>query len=184
MKHISKINHAIISALTILVAILFSSCGMPTKQIVPIAAEGKPPAGKCLIIVERVSTSIGAWVNSEVYDNKTHVGTLTSGGKLVWLREPGPMNLCTGMKMLNLTLYKKISVESGKTYLYKADPRSLAGPGKLHNTTSGFAKFQSKENGVNYTSTFWMPRCMDCGGDFGCFRPGCPLNDPWTSLPN
>lgn len=95
MNHIPK-NDFSLASLTMLTAILFSSCGMPTTQILPVATGDTPPAGKCLIIVERESTSIGAWVNNEVYDNGTHVGTLTSGGKLAWLRDPGPMNLRFG----------------------------------------------------------------------------------------
>jgi hypothetical protein len=132
MKHIPK-NDFPLASLTILAAVLFSSCGMPTTQILPVATGDNPPAGKCLIVVDRESTSIGAWVDNEVYDNKTHVGTLTSGGKLAWLRDPGPMALKAEMKMLDLTLQRRLNVEAGKTYHYKANPTSLIGPGKSLN---------------------------------------------------
>ncbi len=114
-----------LASLTILAAILFSGCGIPTRQILPVATGDTPPSGKCLIIVQ--STSMGPLAYNEIYDNKTHVGTLTSDGKLAWLREPGPLELKAEMNMGRPTRLRRLNVEAGKTYLYTG---SLSGPGK------------------------------------------------------
>jgi hypothetical protein len=162
MKHIPKKDFSL-ATLTMLAAILFSSCGMPTKQILPVATEGTPPAGKCLIVVERKSTSIGAWVNNEVDDNGMHVGTLTSGGKLVWLRDPGYMRL-SGPCALGSHTYPRLSqvditVVAGKTYHYWMYLHDIDGPGKYTNwvpkgdeMNKTTADFQNYGTGLKYIS--------------------------------
>ena len=178
MKHNTK-RDLLRVCLPLLSAILFSSCGVPTRQILPVATGDNPPAGKCLIIVERDSTSIGAWVNNEVYDNGTHVGTLTSGGKLAWLRDSGPMSLLADVDALKLKIYRNLSVGNGKTYRYKAHPRGLNGPGALHTIIPGAGPIQEFSIHVgNSINQGKIPTdlCQECGA--GNFKPECPA---WAS---
>ena len=157
---------------------------MPTTQILPIASEGKPPAGKCLIIVERKSSAIGAWVSIDVYDNETHVGTLNEGGKLVWLREHGPMRLITQMKTHTTKCYRITSGEPGKEYRYIANIGTLGGPGVYHviDADAGPPLIVSKymKNDQKYMGYMKaeIPRdlCWVCGK--GNFKPECPA---WAS---
>jgi len=79
--------------MTLLASVLLGACGLPSTQVMPKVSGDQPPAGKCLIIAERSSASLGAWVNNSVYDNNNKVGSLGAGGKIAWLRDPGAMNL-------------------------------------------------------------------------------------------
>jgi len=118
-----------------LTVVIFSSCSIsPSKQIIPIASEKQPPPGKCLVIVERTSGATDQWVIHEIYDNQTQVGTLTrQGGKMVWVRDPGPMTLRAKVTWPGEpTYYRVIKTESGKAYRYIiCDKPLLAGDLKL-----------------------------------------------------
>jgi hypothetical protein len=173
-----------LASLTILAAILFSGCGMPTRQILPVATGDTPPSGKCLIVVERRSTSIGAWVNNEVYDNDTHVGTLTSGGKLAWLRDPGPMRLSTKASIFPIQYFRVSTAQSGKRYHYTANVEFLEGPGVRHTVTPEagpgieYTGAWVSQNGSRLKAGYAEPTdlCKECG--YGKYKPECPT---WQS---
>ena len=152
MKLIPKMNLQI-PVLTILTAILFSNCGMPTTQTLPVVSEGKPPAGKCLIILEREVTSIGAWVNNSVYDGKKKVGSLGKGGKLVWIRDPGSMRLfCSGPSYgEEYGVGTNLTTAPGKIYnynIYYSDMNfRIVGPGTPFKITGADGAEMSRTTG-------------------------------------
>ena len=115
-------NDLVARAFAFLAFGFLSSCSVPSKQILPIASEEKTVPNKSLIIVERSSTAVGGMVSCQVYDNSTHVGDLGPGGKLVWLRDPGPMNITIDVDY-NLPgssgiLGRNLTVSAGKRYYY------------------------------------------------------------------
>lgn len=77
----------------------------------------KPTSDKVLVIVERDSAELfGAGRSFDVYDNKTLVGSLGHGGKLAWLREPGPMDIqYDGWQEGG----RRLAVTAGEKYYYK-----------------------------------------------------------------
>ena len=114
-----------------LVGLLLGGCAS-TSQVLPKVADEKPTADKALITLERPTRFFGGQVTSKVFDNTTYVGTLAAGGKMAWLRDPGPMellisgqseygkpnghgNYCGGKKFTA----KNITVVAGERFDYK-----------------------------------------------------------------
>jgi hypothetical protein len=144
MKIISM-HHFVLGGLPLLAVVALSSCGLPSTQISPKATGEQPPAGKCLIIAERSTASLGAWANNDVFDNNHKVGSLGAGGKISWLRGPGTMNLLfcgpgsyerIGTGSLLFGVYEKngdggagrrVACVAGNTYHFKIDCRNVKG---------------------------------------------------------
>ena len=114
---------------------LFLTGCTSTKQFLPKVTDERPTSDKALIIVERSSEMSGGALCNNVYDNKTPVGKLGPSGRLVWLRDPGPMELLingegayAGCKLMYDHWWqaaqggqagRTITVEAGKRYDYK-----------------------------------------------------------------
>lgn len=104
-----------------LAGLLFTGCAAfqtSTTQIPPKVVKEKPTADKALIIVDGSESWAGMakLYAVEVFDNKISVGKVGPHGKLVWLRDPGTMEL-----KLNPGAGRYITVKAGETYQFKAD---------------------------------------------------------------
>jgi len=132
-----RIHDGAFRGMSLLAVVLLTGCGLPTSQILPQVSGENPPADKSLIIVDRTPGSLGAWVNNSVVDNKTKVGSIGKGGKLAWLRDPGPMRLsCSGPSYESLggAAGKVLVTAANKTYHFTIDYSHLddfqvSGPG-------------------------------------------------------
>lgn len=102
-----------------------------TTQIPPKLSEEKPTADKALIIVEGSDSWAGMikLYACAVFDNQTPVGKVGPHGKLVWLRDPGLMEI-----KLNPGAGRILKVAGGEKYQFKVECNSsliysFAGPG-------------------------------------------------------
>jgi len=115
---------------------LLAGCG--TTQNLPRATEEKPTSDKALIIVEGSDSWAGIYklYAVKMYDNKTLAGKLAPHGKLVWLRDPGPMVISLGSAYngIDPCIGRRVTVAAGERYRFKVQCNSslfytLDGPG-------------------------------------------------------
>ena len=107
----------IISWLLLFVMFWLAGCAK-TQQFFPVAIDEKPPHGKALIIVEREDNGYGGAVRWDVYDNSVPVGLVSAGGRLAWLRDPGPMDI-TFKNIFGKNPGRRLIVNAGEIYHYK-----------------------------------------------------------------
>ena len=101
-----------------LLATLFS-CGCASHvQNLPRFTGAKPPPDKALVVLERKGPALSWWYRWNAYDNKTLVGKVADGGTLVWLRDPGPMDLYFVVGFIG----RHVDTEAGETYYIKYGP--------------------------------------------------------------
>jgi len=98
-----------------------------TTQILPRVTEEKPTLDKALIIVERGLFAGSTGFCCNVYDNNTLVGSLGQGGKLAWLRDPGPMDI--QYEDWWMKIGRRLAVTAGEKYYYKIEPLGMDGLG-------------------------------------------------------
>jgi hypothetical protein len=106
---------------SVAIAIALGLTGCVTTQILPKAPEDRVPSDKALIVVDG-SPSFGGIFKLyavKLYDNKTLVGNIAPHGKMVWLREPGPMDIT-----INKFVGKRLNVVAGERYHYKIECNS------------------------------------------------------------
>lgn len=150
MKHILK--HTFRIWWSVLLAAVFLCGCASTEQVLPKPSEEKPTANKALIIVEPLSQSALGMARSNIYDNDRLVGKLGSGGKLVYLRDPGPMKIGvadSGWYMAGQYTGRSLAVVAGEQYRYEFGYQSTGlvfdGPGvPINNAT----KRQSPEDSL------------------------------------
>ena len=123
------------SLVSLLLAGLFLA-GCATTQVLPKVTDERPTAAKALIVVE----GSPAWAGMiklyaiKVYDNKALVGSVAPNGKLVWLRQPGPVDISFSGGEIG----RRFTVAAGASYHCKIECTanmiySVAGPGIAYN---------------------------------------------------
>jgi hypothetical protein len=106
-------------------------CGCAsTKQFVPKPSVEKPTSDKALIVIERSSAYLEGVTGVRVYDNNKFIGEIGAGGKMVWLRNPGLMNIQVGNDINGPIGSKYFTAKAGESYRYNiVKLHNLDGPG-------------------------------------------------------
>lgn len=174
MKHILKRTFCVWWPVLLAAGFL---CGCAsTTQVLPRPTEEKPTANKALIVVERASTTFGndggggGGVGNKVYDNNKLVGTLAKGGKLVWLRNPGLMDIKIDGHPLVPFLDNSgrgLAVAAGESYRYEI--KCYASTGFTFNgpgipTSNYSAEYQSSEGSLIFFRFFPIHKHNKGGG--------------------
>jgi hypothetical protein len=105
-----------------LTAALLAGCAS-TKQMVPVAS-GTIPANSARIVVKRESGFVGSGAPMFIIDSGKQIGSIASGGELIWDRIAGPMELTAFYQYVGNgnPVPARISVESGMSYLFMVSP--------------------------------------------------------------
>ena len=109
-------------------------CGCTsTEQVLPKPSEEKPTSTKALIVLEKAPFLVGGGIRHMVYDNHRFVGKVGPSGKLVWLRDPGLMDLQIREESPSPYIVpigsRCLAVEAGESYCYKLPRQGFEGPG-------------------------------------------------------
>lgn len=116
MKHILKKTFRVGWSVLLVTGFL---CGCAsTKQVLPKPAVEKPTPNKALIVMEYPPAMVWDFLGLKVYDNNKLVGKIGPDGKLVWLRDPGLMNITLGGPYCETLPGKCFAVKAGKSYHY------------------------------------------------------------------
>ena len=105
-----------------LIAVHLAGC-ISTHQVVPVAT-GSIAANSARIIVKRESASAGSGAPMFIIDSGKQIGSIASGGELIWDRIAGPMELTAFYDHIGNgnPVPARISVESGMSYLFMVSP--------------------------------------------------------------
>ena len=105
-----------------LIAVHLVGC-ISTHQVVPVAT-GSIAANSARIVVKRESASAGSGAPMFIIDSGKQIGSIASGGELIWDRIAGPMELTAFYDHIGNgnPVPARISVESGMSYLFMVSP--------------------------------------------------------------
>ena len=105
-----------------LIAAHLTGC-ISTNQIVPVA-KGPIAADSARIVVKRESADIGSGAPMFIIDSGTQIGSIASGGELIWDRIAGPMELTAFYDHIGNgnPVPARINVDPGMSYLFIVSP--------------------------------------------------------------
>jgi hypothetical protein len=105
-----------------LVVVLLIGCAS-THQVVPVAT-GSIAANSARIVVKRESAYAGSGAPMFIIDSGKQIGSVASGGELIWDRIAGPMELTAFYDHIGNgnPVPARISVEPGMSYLFMVSP--------------------------------------------------------------
>jgi hypothetical protein len=105
-----------------LIATYLTGC-ISTNQVVPVAT-GSIAANSARIVVKRESAYAGSGAPMFIIDSGKQIGSIASGGELIWDRIAGPMELTAFYDHIGNgnPVPARISVEPGMSYLFIVSP--------------------------------------------------------------